>query len=109
MQLCNAVQCSDHKLGHEIHNAMLRFWNTIMENNLPPCWLLEQDAMRERYRLGMKLFEYGSTVLGNMELHRVAGPFVGSLTRPGQGAPRFSARGTGMAIILCQSPRAQPE
>jgi DNA-binding IclR family transcriptional regulator len=43
--------------------------------------LLDQDRERDRYRLGVKLFELGSTVLGNMELHREARPFVDSLAR----------------------------
>jgi IclR family transcriptional regulator, KDG regulon repressor len=45
------------------------------------CGLLEQNATRERYRLGIKLFEYGTTVLSSMDLHRIAGPFIQALTR----------------------------
>ncbi|TWB12204.1 4-hydroxy-tetrahydrodipicolinate synthase [Rhizobium sp. ERR 1071] len=33
--LWNAVQCGDHKLAKEIHEALLRFWNTIYADNLP--------------------------------------------------------------------------
>ncbi len=43
--------------------------------------MLEQDRERDRYRLGLKLFELGNTVLANMELHREARPFVEQLTR----------------------------
>ncbi len=41
---------------------------------------LEQDRTRDEYRLGIKLFELGSIVLGNMDLHREAPPFVEALT-----------------------------
>ena len=64
------------------------------------CGFLEQDADRERYRLGMKLFEYGSTVLANMELHRVAGPFVEALTkRGGEGSHLCVFNGTHMLLV----------
>ena len=43
--------------------------------------LLDQDAEGERYRLGLKLYALGSTVLANMELHREARPFVEALAR----------------------------
>ena len=33
--LWNAVQAGDHKKALEIHQAMLRFWNTISADNLP--------------------------------------------------------------------------
>ena len=36
--------------------------------------LLDQDGQRDRYRLGLKLFELGNTVLANMDLHREARP-----------------------------------
>lgn len=42
---------------------------------------LDQDRERDRYRLGIKLFEYGSMVLSNLELHREARPFVDALNR----------------------------
>jgi DNA-binding IclR family transcriptional regulator len=41
---------------------------------------LEQDHTRDEYRLGIKLFELGSIVLNNMDLHREARPFVDALT-----------------------------
>lgn len=35
LNLWNAVQAGDHKKAKEIHQAMLRFWNTIAHDNLP--------------------------------------------------------------------------
>ena len=43
--------------------------------------LLDQDGQRDRYRLGIKLFELGNTVLANMDLHREARPFVDALSQ----------------------------
>ncbi len=43
--------------------------------------LLDQDGHRDRYRLGIKLFELGNTVLANMDLHREARPLVDALSR----------------------------
>ena len=43
--------------------------------------LLDQDGRRGHYRLGIKLFELGNTVLANMDLHREARPFVDALSR----------------------------
>jgi DNA-binding IclR family transcriptional regulator len=43
--------------------------------------LLDQDSDRERYRLGLKLFELGNVVLANMELHREARRYVEALGR----------------------------
>lgn len=43
--------------------------------------LLDQDGHRDRYRLGLKLFELGNTVLANMDLHREARPLVDALSR----------------------------
>lgn len=40
---------------------------------------LEQEHERDEYRLGLRLFELGSTVLANLELHREAGTIVDSL------------------------------
>lgn len=46
--------------------------------------LLDQE--RDRYRLGLKLYELGNTVLANMELHREGRSFVEALARlSGQG------------------------
>jgi 4-hydroxy-tetrahydrodipicolinate synthase len=35
VNLWNTVQAGDHKKAKEIHEAMLRFWNTIAHDNLP--------------------------------------------------------------------------
>lgn len=35
INLWNAVQAGDHKKAREIHEALLRFWNTIAFDNLP--------------------------------------------------------------------------
>jgi DNA-binding IclR family transcriptional regulator len=43
--------------------------------------LLDQDKNRDRYRLGLKLYELGNTVLANMDLHREARPYVEVLGR----------------------------
>lgn len=43
--------------------------------------LMEQERQRDHYRLGMKLFEIGTTVLANMDLHREAKSSVEALTR----------------------------
>jgi len=43
--------------------------------------LLEQDSHRDRYRLGLKLFELGNTMLANMDIHREALPFVDALSK----------------------------
>ena len=42
---------------------------------------LDQDKERDHYRLGLKLFQFGSMVLANMDLHREAKPFVDALAR----------------------------
>lgn len=42
---------------------------------------LDQDRNRDRYRLGLKLYELGNTVLANMDLHREARPYVEALGR----------------------------
>ncbi len=43
--------------------------------------LLDQGQDRDRYRLGMRLFEFGNIVLANMDLHREARPYVDALSR----------------------------
>ena len=43
--------------------------------------LLDQDQNRDRYRLGLKLYALGNTVLANMDLHREARPYVEALGR----------------------------
>ena len=41
---------------------------------------LEQDRTREEYRLGLRLFQLGTTVLNSMDLQREARPFVEALS-----------------------------
>jgi DNA-binding IclR family transcriptional regulator len=43
--------------------------------------LLDQDRQRGNYRLGIRLFQFGNTVLANLDLHREAAPFVETLQR----------------------------
>jgi DNA-binding IclR family transcriptional regulator len=47
--------------------------------SLKEVGLLDQDRHRDRYRLGIKLFELGNIVLANMDLHREARPYVEQL------------------------------
>lgn len=42
---------------------------------------LDQDRERDRYRLGLKLFELGNIALANFDLHREARPYVEALRR----------------------------
>ncbi|SEQ24123.1 transcriptional regulator, IclR family [Faunimonas pinastri] len=49
--------------------------------SLREAGLLDQEGDRDRYRLGLKLFELGNTVLANMDLHREARPYVDALGR----------------------------
>src|SRR5437016_2525548 len=43
--------------------------------------LLDQDGQRDRYRLGVKLFELGNRALANMDLHREARPLIDELSQ----------------------------
>ncbi|MDE2574457.1 MAG: IclR family transcriptional regulator [Rhodospirillales bacterium] len=62
--------------------------------------LLDQDEQRDRYRLGVKLFELGNIVLANMELHREARPFVDMLTRQGGQAVHLAVFDGRRAIVI---------
>ncbi len=42
---------------------------------------LDQDHERDRYRLGLRLFEFGDIVLANLDVHREARPMVEALQR----------------------------
>lgn len=48
--------------------------------SLKTLGLLEQDRDRERYRLGLKLFELGNTVLANMDVQREAAESINTLS-----------------------------
>ncbi|TKT57975.1 IclR family transcriptional regulator [Rhizobium sp. LC145] len=49
-------------------------------SSLKTLGLLEQDRDRERYRLGLKLFELGNTVLANMDVQREAEESINTLS-----------------------------
>lgn len=48
--------------------------------SLKEVGFLEQDSTRDEYRLGLKLFQLGTTVLNNLDLQREARPFVEALS-----------------------------
>jgi DNA-binding IclR family transcriptional regulator len=50
-------------------------------DSLRTVGFLEQDASRDRYRLGLKLFELGGNALMNLPLYREAPPFVDTLAK----------------------------
>ncbi len=65
--------------------------------------LLDQE--RDRYRLGLKLYELGNTVLANMELHREARRFVEALARLSGQAVHLAVFDGRQAIVVH---RAEP-
>ena len=61
---------------------------------------IEQDKGRDRYRLGIRLFEFGTVVFANMDLHREAGPFVDRLTKlSGEGVHLCVFSGTRVVTV----------
>jgi DNA-binding IclR family transcriptional regulator len=50
-------------------------------SSLKELGFIEQDRDRDRYRLGLKLFELGSLYLANLDLHRVAQPLTDRLSK----------------------------
>ncbi|MBW7969896.1 IclR family transcriptional regulator [Bradyrhizobium sp. BR 10289] len=50
-------------------------------DSLRSVGFLEQEASRDRYRLGIKLFELGGSALTNLPLYREAPPFVDTLAK----------------------------
>lgn len=50
-------------------------------DSLRTVGFLDQEASRERYRLGLKLFELGNAAITNLPLYREAGPFVDTLAK----------------------------
>ena len=70
--------------------------------------LLDQDRERDRYRLGLKLFELGNTVLANMELHREARPYVENLTRLSGQAVHLAVF-DGRAVVVIHRADPHPE
>jgi IclR family transcriptional regulator, KDG regulon repressor len=78
-------------------------------DSLRAVGLLEQDASRERYRLGLKLFELGTSAVTNLPLHREAGPFVETLARlSGETVHLCLFDGTQMVFIERANDRARP-
>lgn len=67
--------------------------------------LLEQDKGRDRYRMGIRLFELGSIVLANLDLHREARDLVERLGDiSGESAHLCVFDGTNMVIIEHREP-----
>lgn len=65
--------------------------------------LLDQDRDRERYRLGLWLFELGNLVLANMELHREARPIVEQLGRIGGQVVHLAVFDGVQAVVINRS------
>lgn len=67
--------------------------------------LLEQDKERDRYRMGIRLFELGSIVLANLDLHREARALVERLGDiSGESAHLCIFDGTNMVIVEHREP-----
>lgn len=67
--------------------------------------LLEQDKGRDRYRMGIRLFELGSIVLANLDLHREARALIDRLGAiSGEAAHLCVFDGTNMVIIEHREP-----
>ena len=67
--------------------------------------LLDQDGDRDHYRLGLKLFELGSTVLANMDLHREGRPFIDALARLTDQAVHLAVFDGRHAVVVGRSDR----
>ncbi|WP_245272881.1 IclR family transcriptional regulator [Microvirga lotononidis] len=67
--------------------------------------LLEQDKERDRYRMGIRLFELGSIVLANLDLHREARALVDRLSSiSGEAAHLCIFDGSNMVIVEHREP-----
>lgn len=64
---------------------------------------LDQDRGRDEYRLGLKLFELGSTVLANMDLHREARPVVDALAALSGEVVHLAVFDGARAVIISRS------
>ncbi len=74
-------------------------------SSLREAKLLEQDRGRDRYRMGLRLFELGSIVLANLDLHREARAHVDRLGAvSGESAHLCVFDGTSMVIIEHREP-----
>lgn len=72
-------------------------------SSLRDVGLLDQDGDRDRYRLGLKLFELGNIVLANMDLHREARPYVEALGRLTDQAVHLAVFDGRHAVIVARS------
>ncbi|MEI2415435.1 IclR family transcriptional regulator [Orrella sp. JC864] len=50
-------------------------------SSLREIGMLDQDGRRRDYRLGLKMFHYGSVVIGTLDVHRHAGPHLQQLNQ----------------------------
>jgi DNA-binding IclR family transcriptional regulator len=74
-------------------------------SSLREAKLLEQDRERDRYRMGIRLFELGSIVLANLDAHREARPYVDQLSQiSGESSHLCVFDGTNMVIIEHREP-----
>ncbi len=62
--------------------------------------LLDQDGQRDRYRLGIRLYELGSRALSSMDLHREARPFLDALSQVSGHAANMSVFDGRQAIVV---------
>lgn len=80
-----------------------------LADSLRRVGFLEREASRERYRLGLKLFELGTSAVGNLPLYRVAGPFVETLAKlSGETVHLCVFDGAEMVFIERANERARP-
>jgi DNA-binding IclR family transcriptional regulator len=80
-----------------------------LADSLRAAGFLEQEASRERYRLGLKLFELGNTALTNLPLYREAGPFIDTLAKlSGEVVHLCVFDGSQMVFVERASDRARP-
>ncbi|MDR3470743.1 MAG: IclR family transcriptional regulator [Devosia sp.] len=78
-------------------------------DSLRAVGFLEQEASRESYRLGLKLFGLGNTALTNMPLHRKAAPFVEALAKlSGETVHLCVFEGSQMVFVERSLDRARP-
>jgi DNA-binding IclR family transcriptional regulator len=78
-------------------------------DSLRAVGFLEQEASRENYRLGLRLFGFGNTALTNMPLHREAAPFVDTLAKlSGEAVHLCVFDGTQMVFVERSLDRGRP-
>jgi len=71
--------------------------------SLKEIGFLDQDRQRDRYRLGLKLYELGNIVLGNMDLPREARPHVDALSRISGHAVHLAVFDGQQAVVILRS------